>query len=205
MKLKTIVLSMVTFLILGTGSVFAQKTKILKGKLDALSGVKTLDIEYDYDGMTVGKYNDEAKYIKDGIAKRDDKEPGSGEKWAKAWVSDRQDRFQPKFETLLNETLEKAGVSASVGDDDATIKLIVQTVFTEPGWNIGITKRAAEITLNYIFIDKKTDKQLLKMEMSRIPGSTAFGMDFDTGMRLAEAYAKGGKELGKYLSKKAFK
>jgi hypothetical protein len=29
--------------------------------------------------------------------------------------------------------------------------------------------------------------------------------DMDTGVRITEAYAKCGKEIGKYLSKKAFK
>jgi len=37
------------------------------------------------------------------------------------------------------------------------------------------------------------------------PGTTFTGYDYDTGLRIAEAYAKCGKSLGAFLSKKAFK
>jgi hypothetical protein len=35
------------------------------------------------------------------------------------------------------------------------------------------------------------------------PGQDAMGFDYDTGLRLQEAYAKSGKEIGKLIVKEA--
>ena len=44
---------------------------------------------------------------------------------------------------------------------------------------------------------------LAVLELKGMPGSQAFGMDFDTGTRISESYAKAGKELAKYFEKSA--
>ena len=43
------------------------------------------------------------------------------------------------------------------------------------------------------------------MKVLNAPGTTFMGYDFDTGLRISEAYAKAGKEIAGYLAKKAYK
>ncbi len=40
------------------------------------------------------------------------------------------------------------------------------------------------------------------MTQKFVPGSQAMGFDYDTGTRIAEAYAKGAKMLAGFISKK---
>jgi hypothetical protein len=40
--------------------------------------------------------------------------------------------------------------------------------------------------------------------LTQVPGQDAMGFDYDTGGRIAESYAKAGKEIGHYLLKNAY-
>ena len=64
-------------------------------------------------------------------------------------------------------------------------------------------RKPAYINAELIYIDKKSGETLATMEITKVPGRDAMGYDFDTGYRLQEAYAKLGKETGKYIIKKA--
>ncbi|HWN96764.1 MAG TPA: hypothetical protein VNT99_17175, partial [Methylomirabilota bacterium] len=71
--------------------------KLISGSLDFLKGEKTLNVEYTYDGLTVGKGTEQA-YIDKKVAEFNAKEAGKGEKWLEGWKTDRTKRYQPKFE-----------------------------------------------------------------------------------------------------------
>jgi len=61
------------------------------------------------------------------------------------------------------------------------------------------------INVTVLFVEKaNTNNVLAEMTISNIPGRTAMGGDYDTGLRISEAYAMCGKALGSYLVKKAF-
>jgi len=62
------------------------------------------------------------------------------------------------------------------------------------------------INLEISFVETANhDNVLAIMTMTNVPGRDAMGNDYDTGYRISEAYAKGGKEFGAYLAKKALK
>ena len=83
---------------------------------------------------------------------------------------------------------------------DAKYTMIVKTVSIEPGWNIGISRKNAEIDLEVWIVETANkSSKLASFTISNVPGGTAFGYDFDTGLRISEAYAKAGKSLGKSL------
>ena len=42
---------------------------------------------------------------------------------------------------------------------------------------------------------------LAVMKINKVPGRDAMGFDYDTGVRIEEAYAKAGKSIGKFIDK----
>ncbi|MBC8486924.1 MAG: hypothetical protein H8D45_12920 [Bacteroidetes bacterium] len=202
MKTKILLVSLA---IIFSGMVYGQKIKLVSGDLNFLKGQKVLKVEYNYEDMSVGKFDNEEDYIAQKVKDYNEDEPGKGEKWREAWFNDRADRYQPFFEELINKYLEDNKVVVSPVSKDAKYTKILKTTFTEPGFNVGVARRPALINADVIFIETgNPDDELAKIEITKSPGSGAWGTDFDTGYRIQEAYAKCGKELGKYLSKKAF-
>ena len=184
---------------------FGQKTDMYMGSMDALKGQAKVNLAYDYSDMSVGDFDKEADYVKEKTADRNKDEAGSGDEWARKWVEDRKNRFEPKFEELFNAYLEGSGLKG--GDyPDAAYTLVVKTTHTEPGWNVGVMRRPANINADIWLVETgKNDKALGKFSLTKVPGRDVWGYDFDTGSRLEEAYAKTGKEMAQYLVKKVLK
>lgn len=176
----------------------AQKMTLTKGSLEPLKGVTAVQIQFTYDNMKVGKDGSEATYVKRRTTELNDKEAGRGDTWAKQWVADRKERFEPKF----NELFEKHAKMSPLGTDSKYL-LIVHTTFTEPGFNVGVARRPAYIDAEVTLVEAADpSKVLAKVMIDNAPGSGAMGYDFDTGFRLQESYAKAGKELGQFITKK---
>ncbi|UII19500.1 hypothetical protein [Fulvivirga ligni] len=187
---------------MGMGA-FAQKIK-KEGDLSFLKGIDKINIEYSFDEMKVGKYDDENEYLQDRMDKKNEKEPGTGDEWKKGWFEDRETRFEPKFEQLFNEYAKKSGITASKGLDGAEATMKVHTYFTEPGFNVGVVRKSAMISVKIVFVDS-SGKEMGSLDITNVPGRDAMGYDFDTGYRIEEAYAKLGKETAKFLEKKVLK
>jgi phospholipase/lecithinase/hemolysin len=112
-------------------------------------------------------------------------------------------RFQPKFEELLNKYTEKLGPVFGGGASGTPVVMVVKTTYTEPGYNVYVSSAPAMINLEITF--KKGGVEAAKITLNGAPGSTYGGYDFDTGLRISEAYAKAGKELGRFITKMAAK
>ena len=78
-----------------------------KGDYTFLKGETSLKISYDYDTMKVVKELDEDEYVAEKVEEGNEKEAGKGDEWKKSWEDSREARYQPKFESLINEQLEK--------------------------------------------------------------------------------------------------
>ena len=174
----------------------AQKVKLLSGKLDALKGVENINLEYDYSKMGVGKFATEAEYIKDKKEAYNKKEVGKGDEWEKAWIADRQNKFQPQFEELFTK---HSGMTA--GDiPEAKYTLIFKTKFTEPGYNVYVTRKNAEIDGEVLIVETSNRSNVIaKLSVLNCQGRTFGGNDYDSGTRIQESYAVAGKGLGKFL------
>lgn len=178
----------------------AQKIKKIEGNLSPLKGEKALKIEFKYENMEVGKNLTEEEYIERKVKEYNEKEAGTGDKWRESWVRDREARFEPKFIELFNKYTEKVDLEgAKEGASNYT--LIVHTYYTEPGFNVGVMRRPAFIHVKYTIVKTGTNDIVVQYDQQKIPGADAMGYDFDTGTRIAESYAKAGKEFGKLLSK----
>jgi len=182
-------------LIAGTNS-YAQKVKLLSGKLTVLKSVENLNLEYDYSKMGVGKFSNEEDYIKTKKADYNKKEEGRGDTWEQSWVADRKNRFEPQFEELFNKY---SGITAG-NIPEAKYTLIFKTKFTEPGYNVYVSRRNAEIDGEALLVETANPtKVLARLSVLNCQGRTMGGNDYDTGTRLQESYAVAGKGLGKFF------
>lgn len=178
----------------------AQKLKVLEGDLSQLKGTVKLNTEFDYEHVGVGSYADENDYIAKKTDDYNKKEPGRGDKWAKAWKDDRRQRFEPKFNQLFTEY---SGMTAGK-NPKAKYTLIFKTTFIEPGYNVGITRKNARLNGEAWIVETADhSKVIAKISVDKAPGRVYGGFDFDTGLRIQEAYAAAAKALGKKIKKKA--
>lgn len=183
----------------------AQMRTIKKnGDFSALKSESTVGLQFTYDGMIVGKYTEE-NYIKKKVKEGNDDEKGKGDAWAEKWVAARASKYEPAFEEQFNEKLAKGKVALKAGRDksDSKYTLVVRTTDTEPGYNVGISRMPGYITTTITLIETAAPGTVLaEVEIQRAPAQDAMGFDFDASGRIAEGYAKTGKELGAWLTKK---
>jgi hypothetical protein len=178
---------------------FGQKVMLTEGDLSALKGETSMKIEYDYSSMEVGDFNDEGSYTKKKVEEYNAKEAGKGDKWLVSWERDKTVRYPEKFEELIN----KSGTIKYSQDAEGTkYTLIVKTRFIEPGFNAGVMKRPAAVSFEYIIVETGNASNVVaRMSHKLVPGAQAMGFDYDTGTRIAESYAKGGKMLAGFITK----
>lgn len=184
-------------LLTGSLAVKAQDMKLLQGDIAPLKSESSFAILFSYDHMTVGKYSNEQDYIDKHKADLNAKEPGRGDQWAKTWVDDRGNSFEPKFKELFTK------YSSTTVSKDAKYTLIFKTTFTEVGFaGYGFVRKNASINGEAWFVETAdTSHVIARISVQNAPGRGAMGYDYDTGLRIQEAYAMAGRALGKYIRK----
>ncbi len=208
--MKTICVVAVTLLLVPV-ALMAAKAKLVSGDLAVLKGQTTIDVEFDYTGMTVGgKGTPETQWLADEVAKRNGKKAGSGETFQATWVSSRTELYAPRFLEELNKELAKAGAKAALGAGAAKYTLIVRTVQVEPGATIGFNTQAwATLDVRLVETAKK-EVALATIGIEKIrPATKKVGGiklgGYDAESRLAECYDDGGEALGELLVKLGLK
>ncbi|MCF0042622.1 hypothetical protein [Dyadobacter fanqingshengii] len=200
---KFIYAAVVAFAAIGASDSFAQRVDLRSGDVAVLSGQKIVNIEYDYSEFGVGKFATEKEYLDKKSAEYNAKEAGKGDTWKKAWVDDRKNRFEPKFEELFNKGMADKGMQAVQSRPDATYTLIVRTKFVEPGFNVGVMRKNAYVDYEVDLVESANKSaKVAQLNLRNVPGGQFGGFDFDTGVRIAESYAKAGKSLAAFLDKK---
>lgn len=200
---KFICASLMAITFLAADASLAQRIDLRSGDVSALAGQKTVNVEYDYSGFGVGKFATEQEYLDKKSAEYNAKEAGKGDAWKKTWVEDRKNRYEPKFEELFNKGLEDKGLTAVKNRPDAQYTLIVKTKFIEPGFNVGVMRKNAYVDYEIDLVESANkSKKVAEIGMRNVPGGQFGGFDFDTGVRIAESYAKAGKSLAAFLDKK---
>ncbi len=174
-------------------NVNAQKIKTIEGSVDVLKNETSINIEFTYENMSVGKFDKEADYIKAKTEEYNKKEPGRGDAWAASWISDRASRYEPRF---ISEFQEATKMTVK---KDSKYTLVFKTTSTEPGYNIVISRKNAEIDAEVTIIETATKVKIATLTVKNAPGRIYGGYDYDTGVRITEAYAVSGKRLGKYI------
>jgi hypothetical protein len=193
----TIISSAISALLFVSLVVNAQSIKLIEGDKDVLKGETSVNIEFTYDNMSVGKYENESDYIEKKKAEYNAKDPGRGDLWAKEWVADRKMTFAPKFIDLFEKNTDM------IVKPKSKYTLIFHTTTTEPGYNVYVSRKNAEIDAEATIVETADrSKVVAVIAVKNAPGRTFSGNDYATGDRLAECYAVSGKKLGKFLKDK---
>lgn len=193
---------LLSILFVGSASLaLSQKITVLEGDIKKLKGEKILNVEYDWSSAAVGKFKKEEEYIEKKVAEYNEKEAGRGDKWREAWTGDKIGRFQPEFEKLFNKYSKKMDMYLG-NEKPGKYTAIVKTTFIEPGFNVYVTKKPANVDLTITIVETANKDNVVATLVSKGNPGRTYGMnDFDTGIRISESYAFAGKGLAGYLTK----
>jgi len=186
-----------------TTLMFSQKVKVTQGDFKNLKGITAYNLEFDYSNLSIPKYKSEEEFLEDKMSKRDEKDPESGEKFKESWFADRENRYEPKFIESFNKRFDDGEIK--VGEDiGAEYTMKVHTTMMYAGYNVGVMRQNSKIEAT-ITVYKKGDSNnvIFSANYTKVEGTNAFGMDYDSGYRISEAYAKLAKELAANIKKKA--
>lgn len=197
---KIITMSILAALMfVANSSLTAQRaTEAKKGDYSCMEGIKTVNVIFVYDGMTVGKNLTEAEYVAEKVAEKNEKKAGSGDEWRKAWEKGKLTVYEPGFAAAFTKKIgKKLGIVASVGND-APITIIVKTTRLEPGFNAHVVKRRAAIDMEMSFVDTDNhDNVHSTVFMNNLQG----GDGYSVSDRVMAAYRGAGWRLAQYISK----
>lgn len=197
MKTKTLLIALFI-----TSFIFAQKAKVLDGSFKNLKGITEYNLEFDYSDLEIPKYKSEEEFLADKMKKRDEKEPGTGQKFKDSWFADREARYEPKFIESFNKRYDN--IKVNKGLDNATYTMKVHTTLLYAGYNVGVMRQNAKIdAVITVYKTDNPDEILLSVKYTRAEGGGAMGYDFNSGYRISECYAKLAKTLAKTIAKKA--
>jgi len=178
-----------------------KKITVTFGSVNFIKKQKVIHFTYTYKNMMVGGMS-EAEYVEKKVSDYNQKDRGKGDRWKEAWVKDRTERYAPKFEELFVKHFEK-DITIGDSDDGAKYRIEINTDFTEPGFNVGVVRRSATIDLTCTVFNIATGEHVATIEIPRSSAKNFLGLDFDTGFRIQECYAKAGREFAKFLIKEA--
>ena len=190
------ILSLLVLSVLMSGVVFSQKIQLVSGNLSKLKNEKFIEVEFTYENLKVGKMTEE-DYINKRLKEFEEKGE-DGNKWLTAWKNDRESRYAPKFIELFNKYSSKADITIDNSKENLKYKMIVNTSFLEPGYNIGISSKPSLIDLEITFVEiSKPDKAIAKVNILKSKGVP----HFDAGTRISESYAKAAKKFARTIHK----
>lgn len=208
---KSFSITLILALLFSTGIALGQKIKT--GSLQALKGQSGINLQYDYSAMAVGKFDNEADYLKKGIADRNAKEPGTGEIWAEKWKAAKTGKYQPAFEEDFNKQANDCGLSGAT-NPSAGYTLVIHVTYVEQGVETIVmgTAKQASIDLTVDLVETTApDKVLATVVLESVkpkssPSVSVGGVSvdkkaYDATLRISECFESAGKQLGKFLCK----
>lgn len=190
---------LVSFILSSCGSMI----KLQRGSenLSYLKDAEKIQVKFDYSDMSVGEFADEEDYVAEKVQEKNKEEPGSGDEWRKKWYGQRESKLEPRFIEQLNYYTDNDEMKFSRDFSDTPYTVVVEVTFMEPGFNVAVVRKDAEINTKIkIYDDNDRSNPVSSFVANEIPGRSAMGYDFSVAARLGEAYAKCGKELGAYIS-----
>ena len=189
-------------LLFSTTIMFSQKANVTKGDWSDLKGITEFNLEFDYSDLEIPKYDSEEAFLEDKIAKREEKEPGTGEKFRESWFSDRENYYEPRFIETFNDRYKDGlvKVDRDLGNAEYTMK--VHTTFIYPGYNVGVVRNNSklEVTLS-VYKNDSPDDVIFEVDYTKIEGAGNGGYDFNSGQRIADAYIIFARRLTKDMYK----
>ena len=176
-------------LFLSSSIMFSQKENVTKGDWSDLKGITEYNLIFDYSDLEIPKYDSEEAFLEDKMAKRDEKEPGTGEAFKASWFSDREEYYEPRFIETFNDRYKDGlvKVDRDLGSAEYTMK--IHTTFIYPGYNVGVVRKNSkiEVTLS-VYKNDAPDEVIFSVDYTKIEGAGSGGFDYNSGQRIADAY-----------------
>lgn len=193
MNLKQFAISLIIIVVL-TSNVAGQQ--VVKGNLDFLKNDITLNIEFLYDSMGVGRYIYEFDYIKDKVTEHNEAVPGKGDDWLVNWNHNKEIVFPDAFIQAFNLRLTKAGVVATLDQSATQYTMVVKTIFFEAGFSM-FASESSNVDVEILFYQSDDrEHELAKIEIGFVNGAGGYP---------ETAYQHAGSIFGKYLYKTVYK
>lgn len=198
MKKINLLITLIALIGFGLTANAQRSTRAKEADYKFLKKEKKLNILFTYEGMTVGKNMTEEAYVAKKVKEKNEKKSGTGNKWKKAWEKGKLSIYEPIFKAAFIKKMGKAGIKVSEGDD-ARLTVIVKTTRIEPGFNIGIVKKNAEVDFEFIFVETANkDNIVAQIIMTRARGSDTYTVSD----RVKLAYMGGARRLSGYIAKR---
>jgi hypothetical protein len=171
-----------------------QEITLVQGSFKILIDEKTVDLEFTYDSLQVGKFKNESDYVKKKVSEINKKYPGKGDSWALQWIAQRKEYFEPWF--------IKAFKASSGKDTSLTSRyiLIFNTNYIEQGFSSAaiLVHKNPEIRGELVLVDSKDRSKIIaKAKITKAIGKA--GPHFETGEHLEGAYAEAGDSAGAFV------
>lgn len=163
----------------------AKAVTLTQGDAKVISGQTSINIEFNFDHVGVGKYPDEKEYL---AKKKPD--------YVTAWYQDRKNRHEPKF---VESFCKDSRLSAN---PNATYTLIFATTYIEPGYNVGVRSSQGYISATADIIETANRAhKLASFSLTKVYGAYNEFKDYgaDNAYRVEIAYIEAGHQLAKYL------
>lgn len=188
-------------LLFSTLHVNAQKFELVSGNPKLFKQAGNLHLTFEYSDLYVGEYGNEESYIeymKDDAERR---KKGSSETWLTKWYEARIEFFQPKFIELFNKYSNSKKVNINEELNNQLYELNIHTIFIEAGFNKNGKRAPALIDVIVTISEINKPENQLVISVEGAPGNEVMNSYSPDYNRIAEAYAKLGKELAKYMSR----
>lgn len=165
------------------------------GNLVFLNGVSTVNVRFTYDNMIVNGMT-ETDYVKKKVSEYNAQKPGRGDEFAKTWETNKQHVYPNHFIELFEKNCDMVNNNFF----EQKYSIIVNTNFFDPGLHAGVGHKTAEISVVVRIVETAyPDKVLGEITILNSSGHAGLGHEFDAASRVAEAYAKAGRECGKII------
>ena len=177
---------------------YANAIKVrVTGDLSVLNTVKTATFRFTYDNMIVGKMT-ESDYLSKKVEEYNKKKEGRGDDYKRMWENDKKNIYPQEFLILMEKGCTLRG--DSLPDNKYTV--LVNTTFFEPGFNVHVARKNAEISVDIKVVETANPSNVVaEVVILNSPGRTFMGDDYSVSSRVSEAYAKAGKEFAKQIKK----
>ena len=185
--------------------VHAQKIKIVSGDKEAFKDARYYHITFDFDNIDINYYHTEEAYLEARFKAAEEEEAGSGEASVQQWHDAPNQLWIPKFMDLFNKWLPSG--RGYVGLTDQTHSIHVVTRYMEFGyWKDPQNKGPAIIDVTITIKEIANPQNELVLTMDKVKGvetmmSHVVMTNFE---RVAQAYARCGRELAKYLGDRVY-
>jgi hypothetical protein len=195
---------LVVVVVLFSSIMLAQRGKILSGNISKLKEITEYNLTFDYSNLNVDRVSEE-QFLIDKMKKRQ----GNGKDIAfkNNWFADRENRYEPKFIESFTKRFKDSKVKVSKNLSTAKYTMEVKTTWIHPGFNVGIMHNSSLIkTIVTVYETFNPENKLVSIEYDRAPGKGKFAgplgfLDYNSGYRISEAYAKLAKTLAVHIKK----